>query len=102
MLFCARKQWLYAAVAFALAGAFRSNGITLAGFLIWGLLIAPLLERRKRPVSDGLPTLMPNSSTPSDPLIHNHPMHRIRRPRLRTLRLPSIYRLPRFLLDLDE
>ncbi|KAL1687520.1 glycosyltransferase family 76 protein [Schizophyllum commune] len=50
MLFCARKQWLYAAVAFALAGAFRSNGITLAGFLIWGMLIAPLLERRTRTI----------------------------------------------------
>ncbi|KAL1735690.1 glycosyltransferase family 76 protein [Schizophyllum commune] len=50
MLFCVRKQWLYAAVAFALAGAFRSNGITLAGFLLWGMLIAPFLERRARTI----------------------------------------------------
>ncbi|KAL1664129.1 glycosyltransferase family 76 protein [Schizophyllum commune] len=50
MLFCARRQWLYAAVSFALAGSFRSNGVTLAGFLIWGMLIAPILQRRTRAI----------------------------------------------------
>ncbi|KAI5889799.1 glycosyltransferase family 76 protein [Schizophyllum commune H4-8] len=50
MLFCMRTQWLYAAISFALAGSFRSNGVTLAGFLIWGMLIAPLLERRAHTV----------------------------------------------------
>ncbi|KAI4526051.1 glycosyltransferase family 76 protein [Schizophyllum commune Loenen D] len=48
MLFCARKHWLYAAISFALAGAFRSNGVTLAGFLLWGMLVAPILEGRAR------------------------------------------------------
>ncbi|KAI5835756.1 glycosyltransferase family 76 protein [Schizophyllum commune Tattone D] len=48
MLFCARKHWLYAATSFALAGAFRSNGVTLAGFLLWGMLVAPILEGRAR------------------------------------------------------
>ncbi|KAL1718758.1 glycosyltransferase family 76 protein [Schizophyllum commune] len=50
MLFCARKQWLYAAISFALASAFRSNGVTLAGFLLWGMLIAPFLGGRARAI----------------------------------------------------
>ncbi|KAL1701193.1 glycosyltransferase family 76 protein [Schizophyllum commune] len=50
MLLCARKQWLYAAMSFAVAGSFRSNGVTLAGFLIWGMLIAPILQRRTRAI----------------------------------------------------
>lgn len=41
MLSCARGEWIPAAIAFALASCFRSNGIFLAGFIIWGLLILP-------------------------------------------------------------
>ncbi|KAI0740196.1 GPI mannosyltransferase 2 [Earliella scabrosa] len=47
MLHCARGNWFYAAVAFLTAGAFRSNGIFLCGFLIWGMIVEPLLARRK-------------------------------------------------------
>ncbi|EAU91361.1 GPI mannosyltransferase 2 [Coprinopsis cinerea okayama7 len=44
MLFCARKQWLLAALSFAAATTFRSNGIFLAGYIIWGLLVLPYLS----------------------------------------------------------
>lgn len=46
MLCCTRQQWFFASVLFALAGMFRSNGIFLAGFIIWGLLGRPLLNRQ--------------------------------------------------------
>ena len=46
MLHCTRQQWFFASVFFALAGMFRSNGIFLAGFIIWGLLGRPLLNRQ--------------------------------------------------------
>ncbi|KAL1743138.1 glycosyltransferase family 76 protein [Schizophyllum fasciatum] len=51
MLFCVRKQWLLAAVSFATAGLFRSNGVTLAGFLIWGMLVSPVLEGKAKNVN---------------------------------------------------
>lgn len=46
MLSCAKSQWLYASVYFALAGTFRSNGILLSGFILWGLIIQPFLNRQ--------------------------------------------------------
>ncbi|OCH91795.1 mannosyltransferase [Obba rivulosa] len=46
MLYCAREQWFGATCAFALAAAFRSNGIMLGGFILWGLVAEPLLSRR--------------------------------------------------------
>ncbi|TRM69692.1 glycosyltransferase family 76 protein [Schizophyllum amplum] len=51
MLFCERRQWIYATVSFALAGLFRSNGLSLAGFLVWGMLIRPFVEGRARTIS---------------------------------------------------
>ena len=47
MLCCIREQWFFASLLFALAGMFRSNGILLAGFIIWGLLVRPFLDREK-------------------------------------------------------
>ncbi|TFK44581.1 glycosyltransferase family 76 protein [Crucibulum laeve] len=47
MLFCAHAQWLPAAILFALASSFRSNGIFLAGFLLWGMLLSPFLQERR-------------------------------------------------------
>jgi len=46
MLCCTRHQWVFASLLFALAGMFRSNGIFLAGFIIWGLLVRPFLSRQ--------------------------------------------------------
>ncbi|THH29853.1 hypothetical protein EUX98_g4326 [Antrodiella citrinella] len=47
MLYCARSQWLWAACSFTLAGTFRSNGFMLSGFIIWGLLVEPTLNRKQ-------------------------------------------------------
>jgi len=44
MIFSARKQWNAAAISFIAAGAFRSNGFLLAGFLIWGMIVEPLVQ----------------------------------------------------------
>ena len=48
---CARSQWFFASFWFALASAFRSNGIFLSGFILWGMLIAPYLSDQKDRVS---------------------------------------------------
>ena len=48
---CARSQWFCASVWFMLATTFRSNGIFLSGFIMWGMLVAPYLSARKDLVS---------------------------------------------------
>ena len=48
---CARSRWFSASVWFALASAFRSNGIFLSGFLMWGMLVEPYLSSRRDLVS---------------------------------------------------
>lgn len=47
MLACVRSQWLFASLYFAIAGVFRSNAVLLCGFIIWNMLVAPLLSGRK-------------------------------------------------------
>ena len=47
MLACARHQWTRASVFFTFATAFRSNGILLSGFIIWGLTVQPFLLHEK-------------------------------------------------------
>ena len=46
MLACARSQWALASVYFCLAGTFRSNGILLSGFILWGVLVEPFVKGR--------------------------------------------------------
>ncbi|KAF8972947.1 glycosyltransferase family 76 protein [Flammula alnicola] len=46
MLCCTRREWFKASLWFALAGTFRSNGIFLSGFILWGLLVQPFLARQ--------------------------------------------------------
>ncbi|CAL1707970.1 unnamed protein product [Somion occarium] len=46
MLSCARARWTLAAIFFTLAGVFRSNGFMLSGFLLWGMVIDPILSHR--------------------------------------------------------
>jgi phosphatidylinositol glycan class V len=46
MLYCAESRYSAAAVAFTLAATFRSNGFLLSGFIIWGLLVQPFLQRK--------------------------------------------------------
>lgn len=47
MLACAQKRHEAAALAFTLATLFRSNGIVLGGFILWDLLVEPVLLTRK-------------------------------------------------------
>ncbi|OJA12980.1 hypothetical protein AZE42_06540 [Rhizopogon vesiculosus] len=51
MLACARSQWTVASLCFTLAGLFRSNGMFLSGFIIWGMLVTPFLTGRKDLIS---------------------------------------------------
>ena len=46
MLACTRSQWALASVYFCLAGTFRSNGILLSGFILWGVLVEPFVRGR--------------------------------------------------------
>ncbi|KAG2364390.1 hypothetical protein BDR07DRAFT_1401578 [Suillus spraguei] len=47
MLACARSNWVAASICFALASMFRSNGIFLSGFILWGMLVTPFLTWQK-------------------------------------------------------
>jgi GPI mannosyltransferase 2 len=47
MLCSAKKQWIAAAFYFSVAGAFRSNGVLLAGFIIWGLVAQAVLDGKR-------------------------------------------------------
>lgn len=47
MLACARSKWAAASICFTMASMFRSNGIFLSGFILWGMLVTPLLTRQK-------------------------------------------------------
>ncbi|EIW82684.1 glycosyltransferase family 76 protein [Coniophora puteana RWD-64-598 SS2] len=48
MLCCARKRWVRAAACFACAGALRSNGVLLAGFVGWGMVGEVVVSGRGR------------------------------------------------------
>ncbi|KAL0956090.1 hypothetical protein HGRIS_002258 [Hohenbuehelia grisea] len=50
MLLATRERWLGAACCFAIAASFRSNGILLAGFILWGMLVEPFMRTRKMPI----------------------------------------------------
>ena len=51
MLACAESQWALASLYFCFAGVFRSNGILLSGFTLWGMLIEPVVNGNARRVS---------------------------------------------------
>lgn len=44
MLYCARSQWFLATISFTLAALFRSNGVMLCVYVLWGLFGVPLLQ----------------------------------------------------------
>ncbi|KAJ6593727.1 GPI mannosyltransferase 2 [Mycena capillaripes] len=72
MLYCARSRYLAAAMAFTLAAAFRSNGFLLSGFIIWDLIVAPLLQRKPLHLSSVL-TCVVLSALPFAPFVaHNY------------------------------
>ena len=41
MLYSAHNRWLRASLMFAVACTFRSNGVLLAGYIVWGMLLEP-------------------------------------------------------------
>ncbi|KAG1746094.1 glycosyltransferase family 76 protein [Suillus lakei] len=47
MLACVRSKWTAASICFALASMFRSNGMLLSGFILWGMLVTPFLTGQK-------------------------------------------------------
>ncbi|KAG1765770.1 glycosyltransferase family 76 protein, partial [Suillus occidentalis] len=47
MLACARSKWAAASICFTLASMFRSNGTFSSGFILWGMLVAPLLTGQR-------------------------------------------------------
>ncbi|KAF8504005.1 GPI mannosyltransferase 2 [Gautieria morchelliformis] len=47
MLYCAQRRWIFASLSFSLACAFRSNGILLGGFLVWGMMVEPFIQYRR-------------------------------------------------------
>ncbi|KAJ7715125.1 glycosyltransferase family 76 protein [Mycena metata] len=72
MLYCTQSSYFAAAIAFTLAAAFRSNGFLLSGFIIWGLLIKPILEHKPLPLISIL-NCAASSALPFTPFIaHNY------------------------------
>ncbi|KAJ3490905.1 hypothetical protein NLI96_g1087 [Meripilus lineatus] len=63
MLYCAKSQWFLASLSFALAGTFRSNGFMLGGFILYGLLIEPVLYRKRLPISHIIRAILYTSIT---------------------------------------
>ena len=47
MFYCAKKKWLLATIFFTLASSFRSNGFLLSGYILWGMVLQPLLAAEK-------------------------------------------------------
>ncbi|KAJ3820467.1 glycosyltransferase family 76 protein [Lentinula raphanica] len=50
LLFCAQSKWFFATICFCLATTFRSNGVLLSGYILWGLLVEPLLTTAITPM----------------------------------------------------
>ncbi|EJD02964.1 uncharacterized protein FOMMEDRAFT_123078 [Fomitiporia mediterranea MF3/22] len=44
MYYCSKGQFSLASLSFMLAGFFRSNGTILVGYIVWGVLIEPILH----------------------------------------------------------
>ena len=55
MLHTAREDWLLGALTFGLATLFRSNGVTLAGFLVWEMVLRPFFTTEATPFRGRLP-----------------------------------------------
>jgi GPI mannosyltransferase 2 len=47
MLYASRNNWMLSSLCLMSATAFRTNGILLAGFPIWGILVRPFAANKK-------------------------------------------------------
>ncbi|KAG2153673.1 glycosyltransferase family 76 protein [Suillus bovinus] len=73
MLACARSKWAEASICFALASMFRSNGIFLSGFILWGMLVTPFLSGQKDLLTPGrLLKCVLWTALPLIPFIHHN------------------------------
>ncbi|KNZ73090.1 GPI mannosyltransferase 2 [Termitomyces sp. J132] len=46
-LYAVQHHWIRATLCFILASFFRSNGVLLAGYLVWGLVVQPFLDGKQ-------------------------------------------------------
>ncbi|KZT43667.1 mannosyltransferase [Sistotremastrum suecicum HHB10207 ss-3] len=58
MLKCVNAKWAQASFYFMLANSFRSNGVLLAGFVLWGLIADPFLRKQKIPLLNFLKSIL--------------------------------------------
>ncbi|KAG6908394.1 hypothetical protein DXG01_004823 [Tephrocybe rancida] len=77
MLYAAQKHWLRATVCFALTGFFRSNGILLAGYLVWGLVVLPFLERKQLSLFKILYAIVLSACVAAPLVYHNYSAYRL-------------------------
>ena len=47
MLCAANSEWTQASMAFMIASMFRSNGFILSGYVLWGMVISPFLDKKR-------------------------------------------------------
>ncbi|KAH8828488.1 glycosyltransferase family 76 protein [Flagelloscypha sp. PMI_526] len=72
MLSIVNDQIFFASLAFTVAGLFRANGVFLAGFIIWHLLIQPLLSHRRLPHFFILSKAAIYTAIPFIPFVYHH------------------------------
>ncbi|KAG6857278.1 hypothetical protein H0H87_007111 [Tephrocybe sp. NHM501043] len=72
MLFAAQQRWLAATLCFTLASFFRSNGILLAGYLMWGLVALPFLNRRQPSALNVLYAIILSACVAAPLVYHNY------------------------------
>ncbi|KAI6038483.1 glycosyltransferase family 76 protein, partial [Pisolithus marmoratus] len=73
MLACVRSEWLLASLCFATAGVFRSNGVLLCGFILWDMLVVPILSGRKDSLSlNRILRCIACVAVPLTPFIHHN------------------------------
>ncbi|KAI0063536.1 mannosyltransferase [Artomyces pyxidatus] len=78
MLACARKQHLRASLYFALAASFRSNGILLAMYVPWDIIVEPFLKARRLPAPGPLFRAAAYTALPLVPsLAHQYTAYRL-------------------------
>ncbi|KAK7468314.1 hypothetical protein VKT23_002828 [Stygiomarasmius scandens] len=66
------ERWLYASICFTIAATFRSNGILLSGYILWGLIIVPLLGEKMIPSKNILLSILYTSLILSPFIYHQY------------------------------
>ncbi|KAF8626865.1 hypothetical protein AX15_004683 [Amanita polypyramis BW_CC] len=71
MFYCTRKKWVLATSLFTLASTFRSNGFLLSSYILWGMVMHPILTRRQVALTT-LGTALLLASIPFVPFIYHN------------------------------